>query len=53
MPENKCAGMLMHISSLAGSPGIGDIGDAAQTFLDQLNHMRLRVWQMLPLGPAG
>ena len=46
------AGVGIHLSSLPGPYGIGDIGDCAQAFVDQLAGMRLGVWQFLPLGPT-
>jgi len=47
------AGVCLHFTSLPGGHGIGDIGDAALAFLDDLCAMRLRVWQFLPVGPTG
>lgn len=46
------AGVGIHISSLPGLHGIGDIGDCAYEFLDYLNGMGIRVWQFLPTGPT-
>ncbi|MEJ2399978.1 MAG: 4-alpha-glucanotransferase [Xanthomonadales bacterium] len=46
------AGVLMHISSLPGDHGIGDIGDSARAFVDALADMDIGVWQFLPLGPT-
>jgi 4-alpha-glucanotransferase len=46
------AGVAMHLSSLPGDHGIGDIGDGALDFIDQLVEMQLGVWQFLPLGPT-
>jgi len=46
------AGVLMHISSLPGEHGIGDIGDSARAFVDALADMDIGVWQFLPLGPT-
>ena len=46
------AGVCMHISSLPGAHGIGDIADSARTFVDQLVAMDVAVWQFLPLGPT-
>jgi len=42
----------IHISSLPGSQGIGDIADSALSFLDTLVEMNLSVWQFLPTGPT-
>ncbi len=46
------AGVIMHISSLPGDHGIGDIGDSAHAFVDALADMDIGVWQFLPLGPT-
>ena len=46
------AGVAMHITSLPGAHGIGDIADSAMTFIDQLVEMNLGVWQILPSGPT-
>lgn len=46
------AGVGLHFSSLPNEHGIGDIGDAALSFIDHLGAMRLRVWQFLPIGPT-
>ena len=46
------AGVVMHITSLPGPHGIGDIADCATVFLDQLAEMNLSVWQILPSGPT-
>jgi 4-alpha-glucanotransferase len=46
------AGVGIHISSLPGRYGIGDIGDSAQAFISDLVKMQLSVWQFLPTGPT-
>ena len=38
----------MHISSLPGPYGIGEIGDQAKRFIDTLAKMRQKYWQFLP-----
>jgi 4-alpha-glucanotransferase len=47
------AGVCLHISSLPGAFGIGEIGGAARDFIGTLQQMGLSVWQFLPLGPTG
>lgn len=49
--ENRKKGVLMHISSLPGSYGIGDYSNACN-FIDYLNNNGIEYWQMLPLGPT-
>ena len=46
------AGVSLHISSLPGRFGIGEIGREARDFVDTLRRMELSVWQFLPLGPT-
>jgi 4-alpha-glucanotransferase len=46
------AGILMHITSLPGPFGIGDLGPAARDFADQLYRSGQQIWQLLPLSPA-
>lgn len=48
----RSAGVLMHISSLSGEHGIGDIGESSHAFVDALSDMDIAVWQFLPLGPT-
>lgn len=49
----RASGVLMHISSLPGSPGIGDFGSASRTFVDWLHKAGQLYWQTLPFGPTG
>src|SRR5580658_8725606 len=53
MEFNRSQGVLLHISSLPSSGGIGDLGPAAHEFLAFLAAARQHVWQVLPLGPTG
>ena len=46
------AGVGLHLSSLPGEYGIGDIADGARAFVDRMVEMDLSVWQFLPLGPT-
>lgn len=53
MSTNKRgAGILLHISSLASSFGIGDLGPEAKAFADFLFHSKQHYWQLLPLNPT-
>ncbi|MCI0517555.1 MAG: 4-alpha-glucanotransferase [Woeseiaceae bacterium] len=52
LPRQRQAGIGLHITSLPGNYGIGEIGDAAREFIDAMVRMNLRVWQFLPLGPT-
>ncbi len=53
MPFERSSGLLLHLSSLASSGGIGDLGPAAYEFADFLALAKQRLWQVLPLGPTG
>ena len=46
------AGILMAITSLPSSYGIGTLGDAALRFVDLLVDLKQRYWQVLPIGPT-
>jgi len=52
LPDHNRAGVGIHIASLAGSYGIGDIGDSAHSFVDRLGQMKMGFWQFLPTGPT-
>ncbi len=46
------AGILLAITSLPSSYGIGTIGEAAFQFIDLLVDLKQRYWQVLPIGPT-
>lgn len=46
------AGVLLHISSLPGPFGTGDLGGGARNFVDFLAAAGQGYWQVLPLGPS-
>jgi len=48
----RSSGILMHITSLPSSYGIGTMGKAAYAFADFLAESGQTYWQMLPLGPT-
>jgi len=47
------AGVCLHLTSLPGPRGIGELGAAARRFMDWLQAVGLSVWQFLPTGPTG
>ncbi|GIV16268.1 MAG: 4-alpha-glucanotransferase [Armatimonadota bacterium] len=49
----RCAGILLHPTSLPGAYGIGELGDEAYRFVDWLVRACQGIWQVLPLGPTG
>jgi len=49
---NRSAGILLHITSLPSSFGIGDLGPQAKAFADFLNRSSQTFWQLLPLSPT-
>jgi 4-alpha-glucanotransferase len=53
MSNLRQSGILMHPTSLAGPEGIGTLGREAHGFADFLAAGGQKLWQMLPLGPAG
>ena len=50
--RDRRAGVCLHITSLPGPYGIGELGAAAHAFVDRMRAMELSVWQFLPLGPT-
>ena len=52
LPGNRQAGVCLHIASLPGPYGIGEIGAEARAFVDKMRDMQLGVWQFLPTGPT-
>lgn len=50
--NQRRAGILLHITSLPGGAGNGDLGQDAHAFVDFLASCRLSVWQTLPVGPT-
>lgn len=44
--------ILMHISSLPSSYGIGKLGQQAYAFVDFLRRCKVKCWQILPLSPT-
>ncbi len=49
----RSAGFLLHITSLPGPYGIGDLGPEATRFLNFISQAGGTWWQMLPLNPPG
>src|SRR5574338_1721159 len=52
-PEYRASGVLLHVTSLPSSYGIGDVGPAALRWIDCLHEAGQSWWQFLPLGPTG
>src|ERR1041385_4458740 len=48
----RSAGILLHISSLPGPHGIGDLGPQSHRFAEFLASAGQSWWQTLPLGPS-
>lgn len=49
----RCAGILLHPTSLPSAGGIGDLGPEAYAFVDFLVRSGIGLWQVLPLSPPG
>src|SRR6476661_2010982 len=52
-PNYRASGLLLHVTSLPGTYGIGDLGPVAFTWIDRLREAGQSWWQSLPLGPTG
>jgi len=50
---DRSSGVLLHVTSLPGPHGIGDLGPTAYRWVDLLSAAGQRWWQVLPLGPTG
>ncbi len=50
--DERRAGILLHITSLPGGIGNGDLGPEAYRFVEFLSASGVSVWQVLPLGPT-
>jgi len=53
MTLSRASGILLHITSLPGPFGIGDLGPNAFRFADFLASTGQRIWQLLPIVPIG
>ncbi len=57
MPESatqpRSSGVLLHVTSLPGPFGVGDLGPASHQWIDTLAAARQRWWQLLPISPTG
>jgi len=51
--KKRSSGVLLHLSSLPGDYGIGDLGKGAYKFLDFLEKAGQKNWQILPIGITG
>lgn len=51
--RRRASGIVLHISSLPGPHGMGDLGEEAHRFVDWLASAGQTIWQVLPLNPAG
>ncbi len=49
----RASGILLHVSSLPGKYGIGDLGQEAYRWVDFLDQSGVQYWQILPLNPTG
>ena len=47
------SGVVLHVTSLPGPFGVGDLGAQARRFVDWLHEAGQSIWQMLPVNPIG
>ncbi len=52
LTRSRTSGVLLHVTSLPGAYGVGDLGSAARAFADFLARAGQRWWQILPLNPT-
>jgi 4-alpha-glucanotransferase len=51
--QRRRSGVVLHITSLPGPHGVGDLGAAARRWVDWLAAARQTLWQVLPVNPVG
>ena len=51
--RQRAGGVLLHVSSLPGHWGIGNLGKPAFEFIDFLKECGFKFWQICPVGPTG
>lgn len=51
--DKRTAGVLMPLASLPSKDGAGSLGKEAYSFIDSLERMGMKIWQLLPLNPLG
>ena len=51
--QERHAGILLHLTSLPGSHGCGDLGACSYRFIDFLVLAKQKYWQILPFNPRG
>jgi len=52
MRFDRQSGVFLHVPSLPGPHGIGDLGAGARSFVDFLDRADQSLWQVCPLGPT-
>src|SRR5215475_13238888 len=52
-PDYRASGLLLHMTSLPSPYGIGDVGPAAQSWIDRMHEAGQTWWQASPLSPTG
>lgn len=52
MLDKRCAGVLMHVSSIPSPYGIGVFDKNCISFIDKLKEMDFGYWQVLPFNPV-
>ena len=53
MNHQRGGGILLHVTSLPSTEGIGTFGSEAYRWVDRLQTAGQSIWQILPLGPTG
>jgi 4-alpha-glucanotransferase len=51
--SRRRSGVVVHLTSLPGPHGLGDLGDDARRFVDWLAACGQSLWQVLPVNPVG
>ena len=51
--QSRSSGVLLHVTSLPGKYGVGNLGHYSRQFIDFLQNAGFSFWQTCPLGPTG
>ena len=49
--QQRSSGVILHLTSLPGGFGVGDMGKSARHFVDFLVQAKQSIWQILPMNP--
>ncbi len=51
--DRRLSGLLVHVTSMPGDFGIGNMGEGTRRFIDMIAQAGFAYWQICPVGPTG